>query len=204
MSITSHKSLESLAIYQRVKEDEKMMMGMSLMYSLFRPKEVHSVLNQNQIQQQPQIEAPVQNTNIQLQITAPAMPQAKASTSNATIKPAPTIEPHALDPMNKNILPLESALAPYTPPQVKDTNQEVDFDIIELLNDVEEDEYLMQAATQIERQNTQFDNNSVKTSTSTNTTTSKPVIKKTNPFEGTFQGCRIGSIGNIHIHIHKH
>ena len=40
MSITGHKSIQSLAIYQRVKEDEKMMMGMSLMYSLLRPVDV--------------------------------------------------------------------------------------------------------------------------------------------------------------------
>ena len=40
MSITGHKSVNSLAIYQRVKDDEKMMMGMSLAFNLFKPQEV--------------------------------------------------------------------------------------------------------------------------------------------------------------------
>lgn len=34
MSITGHKSIQSLSIYQQVKGDEKMMMGMSLIYLL--------------------------------------------------------------------------------------------------------------------------------------------------------------------------
>ena len=43
MSVTGHKSIQSLCIYQRVKEDEKLMMGMSLTYSLLNPKEVFEV-----------------------------------------------------------------------------------------------------------------------------------------------------------------
>ena len=38
MSISGHWSLSSLAIYQRVKADEKLMMGMSLTYSVFQPR----------------------------------------------------------------------------------------------------------------------------------------------------------------------
>lgn len=44
MSVTGHKSINSLAIYQRVKEDEKLMMGMSLTYCLLNPEEVQRIL----------------------------------------------------------------------------------------------------------------------------------------------------------------
>ena len=45
-SKTNHvynKSIQSLCIYQCVKEDEKLMMAMSLTYSLLNPKEVREV-----------------------------------------------------------------------------------------------------------------------------------------------------------------
>ena len=47
MAITGHKSIQSLGIYQRVKADEKLMMGMSLTYSLFRPPEVAKIVQDN-------------------------------------------------------------------------------------------------------------------------------------------------------------
>ena len=47
MSMTGHKSLQSLSIYQKVKEDEKMMMDKSLMYSLMHPGVVQQVMNEN-------------------------------------------------------------------------------------------------------------------------------------------------------------
>ena len=53
MSVTGHKSVNSLAMYQRVKSDEKMMMGMSLAYNLIHPEEVYDKLQQNQQQQLP-------------------------------------------------------------------------------------------------------------------------------------------------------
>ena len=43
MSVTGYKSIESLAIYQKVRADEKLMMGMSLTYSLLHPDEVCNV-----------------------------------------------------------------------------------------------------------------------------------------------------------------
>ena len=46
MSITGHKSVNSLAMYQRVHGDEKVMMGVSLAYSLFHPQEVQQALQQ--------------------------------------------------------------------------------------------------------------------------------------------------------------
>ena len=40
MSVMGHKSIQSLAIYQKVHEDDKLSMGISLTYSLMNPIEV--------------------------------------------------------------------------------------------------------------------------------------------------------------------
>ena len=58
-----------------------------------------------------------------------------------------------MDPQNKNILPLESALIPYEPPKSENhaENNELNFDILELLNDVDDDQDLVLAATQVEK-----------------------------------------------------
>lgn len=52
MSVTGHKSMESLAIYQRVAEDEKLMMGMWLTYNLLHPNEALALQTQNEPNQQ--------------------------------------------------------------------------------------------------------------------------------------------------------
>ena len=39
MSVSGHNSLSSLVIYERVRDDEKLMMGMQLTYNLLKPKE---------------------------------------------------------------------------------------------------------------------------------------------------------------------
>ena len=43
MSVTGHKSLQSLAIYERVHANEKLSMGMSLTYSLLKPEETRRI-----------------------------------------------------------------------------------------------------------------------------------------------------------------
>ena len=45
MSVTGHKSIQSLAIYQKVCEDDKLSMGISLAYSLLHPTEVRGFLS---------------------------------------------------------------------------------------------------------------------------------------------------------------
>ena len=45
MSVTGHKSIQSLASYQKVREDDKMAMGISLTYSLMHPTEVQALLD---------------------------------------------------------------------------------------------------------------------------------------------------------------
>ena len=42
MAVTGHKSVNSLAMYQRVESNEKLMMGISLQYSLINAEEVYN------------------------------------------------------------------------------------------------------------------------------------------------------------------
>ena len=55
MAVSGHKSLSSLAVYQRVCDDEKLMMGMKLTFNLLRPDEAKCikeiVLHQQQEEQ---------------------------------------------------------------------------------------------------------------------------------------------------------
>ena len=76
MSISCHKSLYSLAIYQKVASDKKLMMGMTLMYSLLHPEEI-TKFSQLVIQTPPPAISPVNMTpTMPLQvIPAPATPQ---------------------------------------------------------------------------------------------------------------------------------
>ena len=54
MAVSGHKSVESLAIYEKVHEDEKLMMGLCLTYSLLNP-------TQNAIQEKKQ-QVPIENS----------------------------------------------------------------------------------------------------------------------------------------------
>ena len=102
MSVTGHKSIQSLASYQRVREDDKMAMGISLTYSLMYPTEVQALLDVIEKEKKGKKKQ-------QKELEAPPMPKA--------IAPPPpnnqVTQNHALDPANNNILPLESALVPY-------------------------------------------------------------------------------------------
>ena len=71
MSISGHKSLESLAIYKKVASNKKMMIGMSLTYSLLKPEEIAKLNSQQLIQQPIQLSA-VTPLNIVPQQSLPA------------------------------------------------------------------------------------------------------------------------------------
>ena len=58
MSVSGHKSVESLAIYQWVHEDKKMMMGLCLTYSLLHPQQAKTPEIPATIQPQLQLPAP--------------------------------------------------------------------------------------------------------------------------------------------------
>ena len=105
---------------------------------------------------------------------------------------------YALDQANKNILLLESVLVPYEKPQNHCAPSNYDFDILELLADVDtDDNELIMAATQVEAQ--YQDEKQTKKSTSLMARRMSP--KKPNTG---FTGCKFGNVGTINIHIHKH
>ena len=59
MAVISHKSIQSLAIYQRVQDDEKLLMGMKLTYVLQNPEEAQQLMLANFPGDQQQISAPL-------------------------------------------------------------------------------------------------------------------------------------------------
>lgn len=160
MAITGHKSIHSLAIYQRVSGDEKMMMGMSLTYSLLNADEVYKIKQAQQInEQQKSLLFPVQSMPAlppppQLNIPAIEPPQP------AVLQPAEPPPLHALAPGNSNVLPLENALVPYNPnanaaSDANERNPPPDIDYLEMLCEMENDEEnqaLTMAVQQIENQ----------------------------------------------------
>ena len=194
MAITGHKSLQSLAIYQRVHSDEKMSMSMSLTYSLLNPEETFKLKNSSEYRA-------IMNTPKAIKIqNQPNRINANVPVSIPAILPAPNMpitpqtppskpEPHALE--MANILPLDTALEPYVPPPAQTPkNQSPQFDILQLLSDAEGDNDILMAASQFEYNNT--------------TTTNKTAIMKKTASpkfhnQPMFSGCTIGTL-NIHIH----
>ena len=78
-------------------------------------------------------------------MTTPSTSAPKLPTTDANIPISP--KPHTLDPANKNLLPLENALVPYQPPT---NDQDINFDLMEVIADAQHDEDLVIAATQME------------------------------------------------------
>ena len=179
MSVSGHKSVASLAIYERIQEDKKLMMGMCLSFSLLHPEDaimIHNSVNLPEIEPQPQ--------------EIKALPTLKAISTNSPIQ-------------EKSLLPLENAIAPYQPKPPADENEKkilISAIIAEVQNDEIPDEDMVLAATQCEQSITE---NSVMPPT---TSTKSSVMRRsttTYPSQ-TFSGCTFGSIGTINIHIHKH
>ena len=116
------------------------------------------------------------------------------------LPPPSEVQPHAPDPNVPQLLQLEGALKPYTPP-VPTNNMQQDsnvpnFDLMAIVSEFEgaDDDQLMLAATQIES-----------TSTLTKTTIMKKNCPKLPPAPTqTFTNCSFGNIGTLNIHIHKH
>ena len=177
MSVSGHKSVESLALYQRVHEDEKMMMGLCLTYSLMNPHNAKKA-----------IEAPPADYNLT------PFPSTSAHT---TPRKMPT-------PLKEIQMPVpnEGAVVPYNnnieknpiPAQAESPN----FDLMELLSEtidgVNDDELVMAAA--------QYDETVVPSAKITTTTSNTAVMKRSHPTT-TFTNCTFGTIGTLNIHIHK-
>ena len=94
------------------------------------------------------------------------------------------------------MLSLDSALVPYQPNekiQQDDTNQDFNFDLLQLITDAENDPELVLAATQIENSET----NTTKFKTTMMTKCNSPRKPQV------FSGCTFGNIGTLNIHIHR-
>lgn len=95
----------------------------------------------------------------------------------------------------QQLVPLQSALVPYQPPQQAQQNQDLpDIDLQALLHEFENDttdDAMIIAATQVECENS--------TTTAVMKKTSSPCIQ---PKE-LFQNCSFNNVRTINIHIHK-
>ena len=179
MSITGHKSVDSLAIYQRIKSDEKLMMGMCLTLSLLRPEDASMI----------------QNRTDSPQVSKIALPAPAAPTSTNVL---PSCHQNS-----KDLIPLENAITPYQPPVSADTTN---LDLMALIADVQSeeipDEELVLAATQCESE--MLPTSQMLLPVTTTSTSATTVMRKiTNPTP-TFTNCTFGTIGTLNIHIHKH
>ena len=110
----------------------------------------------------------------------PPQRQAIKSGQQLAIAPKPNEQ---VDPKNKEIVQYE----PEDPLLSEEFNQDIDFDVGSILQEIEQNNM---SCTQ--RENT----------TSTSMTVQKQTIRKS-PNIPIFQNCKIGSIGQIHFHIHK-
>ena len=196
MIVTGHQSIQSLSIYQKVCEDDKLSMGISLTYSLMHPNEVCALLDviekeTKESKRNAKNPKPIEPPPMIHAIAAPPLPQIEL---NIPI----SVENHALDPANKNILPLESALVLYQSQSDKqneamDPTESPQFDLMVILSDLDDDQFdnqMVLAATQVD--------SFKKTST---------IMKKNERVQmptQTFHNCSFGNIGTLNIHVHKH
>ena len=198
MSVTGHKSIESLAIYQKVKSDEKLMMGMSLTYALLHPQEVARVRDvmatkiqgNNDTTPLPIAPAPKQVQQFQEVNTTPLALTAPPTPSTNQIEEAQVTSE------SKQIVPYDPNIKLYTG---NEGSSKDDFDLMALIAEVQNDsdEDLVMAATQIEEEITS-ENAKKKVTTAS--------VRKTSPTKQiipTFTGCKFGNIGTINIHIHN-
>ena len=125
MSITGHKSIQSLGIYQRVRKNKKMMMGMSLMYSLLRPSNVQRVIRENK----PVFE--IEGGDVDpLNMAIPAI--LTAPTTNQLGK---NIDSNVEIPIPISAAQSEKAIVPFVSKKKEANTPENNFDILELLSD---------------------------------------------------------------------
>lgn len=118
MAVTGHKCIASLSVYQRVLENEKLNMGMSLIYSLLKPEEALWV------KQQMEKQAAVEEENYP-PLPAPQIPQQAIAAPPAILQqpilalPEPNQDENPqrqpLDPVNNNAPPVQHEVVPYVP-----------------------------------------------------------------------------------------
>ena len=157
MSVTGHKSVNSLAMYQRVNGNEKLMMGMSLAYNLYYPAVVQQQMHSFTKAQREEIKYPHRQA-VKAPVATPSPHQPNIS-AIATVNTAQAILPE--EPTQNEVIPFEN-----------NKMDQVDFDILDFMND-NNDKDIVLAATQMEHEFACATTSSLVTATST--------TKKTNP-----------------------
>ena len=196
MSITGHKSVNSLAIYQKVSSNEKLHMGACMNY--FVNTDQHQIVEDF--------------ARTPLRPIAPKEPQNLKRPANTVSLPS--------HPQGK--IPKVMYNVPENPPELpqiesgdhefkENVNVNSENLIVPLFEEPEDPfaDYLNveEILQSIEKQNTVMtqkdnsDQNSSNLMTTTTSVTQKTVQKS--PQIPIFQNCHIGSIGNFHVHIHK-
>ena len=180
MSVSGHKSVELLALYQRVHEDKKMMMGLCLTYSLMNPHNARrEIAEQSEWAPTPQLPM-LPSTSYQQD---PKLPQTNA------------IQVKELVPVNKAIAPCTPNVSTNPPPAI---NTSANFNLMELLSetiDEVNDQDLVMVTTQCEQ--------ALIPNTKIMTNTSNTAVMKCNNPQTTFTNWTFRSIGTLNIHIHK-
>ena len=172
MAVTGHRSINSLSVYKKVSDDEKIMMGMAMTSYLH---ETTQPIEQQKLREIAPRPVPSAALGIPTGIENTVQQQEKVQqTAQAQITEKPT---------SKEIIQYE----PEDPLLAADFNEDLNFDVCEMLNEIEKSSI----------QYSQVDKNSA-----TCTTIEKQTTRRS-PKVPIFQNCRIGSIGNIHLHIHK-
>ena len=155
MSVTGHRSINSLSVYKKVSDQEKIQMGQAISAYL-------------------QSDAPQQGQILHVPtIAIGAPPQVKAIENQQNTKEK--------ENTNREVVQYE----PEGPLLAADFNEDLDFDVGSILNE-------------IENNNIQY----TQRESSTSMTVQKQTIRRS-PNVPIFQNCKIGSIGIIHLHIHK-
>lgn len=196
MVVSGHKSLASLAIYERVKSDEKMMMGMSLTYSLLNPEEVSRI-------KAAQILKERQENILELPqpMPAPAIMPGPMSSPQSVSVGKDAIQEAMAPSMSRGYdtsspKPMQNAVVPYQAPTMSGASNDIDFlDLLCEMENDDENQALSIAAQQIEQQ--------LCTTAGTTTTTSNTSLMQKKTPVTTFMGCTFGNIGTLNIHIHK-
>ena len=178
MSVSGHKSLESLAIYQKVASDEKMMMGMSLTYSLLHPHDLTKVVNQQNVIEQTSRQLQIQEKNPILPLPALVLVERQQNTIQALVP---------FDPLQN-----ENTTTVATSNETHDDSN-YNFNLDDILSEFQDfDEDLMIKATQ-EAENVNFMTKSSKTTSLIKRNTNGPNMPA-------FSNCKIA---NININIYK-
>ena len=186
MSVTGHKSVNSLAMYQCVASNEKMLMGASLAFNLMRPNVV-----QQQIQHM--------SNNRKKEIACGVPKVIATETENAVILKTPVeqnITSHPSLAQNNNF---QQALVPVMPEEEPNASN-IDFDILDFIADTDDNDILL-AAIQMEKA-MENENKSTTTSTKTVMKISTAQCNKTQSLP-TFMNCKFGNTGAININVYK-